>query len=58
MCPVCLTSLAITVAATTTTGGAATALALRVKRLLMNDRELETPAREEPHEHEQPHRHA
>ena len=58
MCPVCLASLAITVAATTGTGAAATALASRVTRSLMRTRELETPAREEPHEHEEPRRHA
>jgi hypothetical protein len=38
MCPVCLTSLAITVASTAGAGGAVTALALRVKRSLTRDR--------------------
>ena len=38
MCPVCLTSLAVTIASTAGAGGAVTALALRVKRSLTRDR--------------------
>ncbi len=48
MCPICLTSLAITLASTTGGGAAATALALRVKRSLHKDRQPAAPAREEP----------
>ncbi len=43
MCPICLTSLAITIAATTGSGAAATAFAVRVKRSLIKDRHSETP---------------
>ena len=38
MCPVCLTSLAVTIVSTAGAGGAVTALALRVKRSLVRDR--------------------
>jgi hypothetical protein len=47
VCPICLTSLAITIAATTGSGAAATAFAVRVKRSLIKDRHPETPRGEE-----------
>jgi hypothetical protein len=46
MCPLCLASFAVTLAATTGSGAAATALAIRVKRSLSTDRHPETPAGE------------
>jgi hypothetical protein len=53
MCPICLTSLAITVASTTGGGAAVTALALRVKRSLRKDRHPQPPGPEESHELEE-----
>jgi hypothetical protein len=55
MCPLCLASLAVTIAATTGSGAAATALAVRVKRSLSKDRHPETPAGE-THGPQEPHR--
>jgi hypothetical protein len=51
MCPVCLTSIAITVATTAGAGGAVTALALRVKRALTEDLTTETGRRVEDSDH-------
>jgi hypothetical protein len=42
MCPICLTTLAVTVATTAGAGGGATALALRIRRSFTKDREPET----------------
>lgn len=42
MCPVCLTSIAITGATTPEAGGAVTALVLQVKRSLSRDQATET----------------
>jgi hypothetical protein len=53
MCPICLASLALTVASTTGAGAAATALALRVRRSLAGDdgtRDPSTNPNEEAHE--------
>jgi hypothetical protein len=48
MCPICLASLALTVASTTGAGAAATALAVRVKRSIAGEREPQSPCTEEP----------
>jgi hypothetical protein len=65
MCPICLTSLAITVATTTGAGAAATAFAVRVRRAFTNDTnetldthqpKTETPSGEACHEHQESHR--
>jgi hypothetical protein len=54
MCPLCLASIAATVAATTGGGAAATALAVRVKRALTKS--TEDPATGETHGNQEPHR--
>jgi hypothetical protein len=54
MCPVCLTTLAVTVATTAGAGGGAAALALRIRRWLTNDREPQ----KDDHESVDPPRHA
>jgi hypothetical protein len=56
MCPVCLTTLAVTVATTAGAGGGAAALALRIRRWLANDREPQ-PGKDD-HETVDPPRHA
>jgi hypothetical protein len=59
MCPVCLTSLAVTVATTTGAGGAVAALALRLKRSFSPDRATEPqPRKDYPHELVETDRHA
>ncbi len=61
MCPIGLTSLAITVATTTGAGAAATAFAVRVRRAFTNDTnethqpKTETPSGEACHEHQESH---
>jgi hypothetical protein len=59
MCPVCLTSLAVTVAASTGAGGAVTALALRIRRSLTRNRapRSQPRPREEAHELVEANRH-
>jgi hypothetical protein len=48
VCPVCLTSLAVTVATAAGAGGAITSVALRIRRSFVKDREPEP--RKDPHE--------
>jgi len=51
MCPICLTSLAVTVATTAGAGGGVTAIALCLRRSLTRDREHEIrKTRKDPHE--------
>jgi hypothetical protein len=56
MCPVCLTSLAVTLAATAGGGGGITAIALRIRRSLGKDREPE-PRKDRAHEPVETRRH-
>lgn len=49
MCPICLSSLAITIATTTGAGAVATACAVRVARVFTKNQEPKN--REECHEH-------
>jgi hypothetical protein len=55
MCPVCLTTLAVTVATTAGASGGAAALALRIRRSFTNDREPQ-PVKDD-HESVEPPRH-
>lgn len=57
MCPICLTSLAVTVATTAGAGGGVAAIALRIRRSFTKDRNHE-PRKESRHEHVEARRHA
>jgi hypothetical protein len=58
MCPVCLASVALTVASTTAAGGAAAALAVRVKRALTKHGPSKSKSRKDEHDRIATHRHA
>lgn len=51
MCPACLTSLALTAAATTGAGAAVTTFVVRVKRSMTRQPRPEPQTREPRHEH-------